>query len=372
MNRRRVVLAATLISTAAAMAIQFGFLPSDDRKGNVINSLSFPKPVPLAVLGDSDSHSYHDRILIPETSSKRGGKFGPTTWQWTEILARLRGRYVDQGEWGVRGTPVKVAETLDWLGWGGRAPRKEDYRFNFAVSGAECQELMLGYYRQAPRLLSLMDREPERWKNGIVSIRIGVNTIGLAPALDRFAKNGVTPEVRSEIQQCADWILQAVDLVRRSHPQTRFVLVGILDNSDWPPYFGRWITERERENISSALDVFDSALRTIADRDSRIVFFDDRAWFRRTWGERDENGKPAFRNVSLGGRATVTNNTQGDEPINAVVADGHAGVVWNALWAQQYVALLNSAFGLNIPAISTEEIARFVDPSGAFGLRPTP
>lgn len=375
MARRGTILSVTLISVAAAIAVLLSSFFFNHRKDQLLESPLIRSAVPLAVLGDSDSHSYHDQILISEKTTKglarRGGKFRPTTWQWTEILAQLRGRYIDQGDWGGWGTPVKIAETLDWVGWGGRAPRKQDYRFNFAVSAANCQDLMSGYYRQAPRLLSLMDRDPGRWKNGIVSIRIGVNTIGQIEALDRFAKDGVTPSVRMEILRCVDWIRQAVDLIRHSHPQTRFVLVGILDNVDWPPYFDRWIAVRERENIASTLDLFDSAMRSIARGDPRIAFFDDRAWFRRTWGGRDADGKPAYKYVSLGGHAIVT-NTAGDEPTNAVVADGHAGVVWNALWAQEYIALLNSAFGLNIPPITNEEIVRFVDPGGRFRLGSTP
>jgi len=254
---------------------------------------------------------------------------------------------------------------------GGRAPRKQDYRFNFAVSGAECSDLMTGYYRQAPRLLALMDRDPALWQSGVIAIRIGVNSIGMEPQLARFATVGATPAVRAEVNRCAAWVRQAVALLRSHHPRVRFVLVGILDNSDWPPLHDRWRSAREHRNITAVLDAFDDALRNMATDDPGIAFFDDRAWFRKYWGDRGPNGEPRYRTVNLGGRTSVA-NSQGDEPVNAVVADGHAGSVWNALWAKDYVALLNASFGLNISPLSSEEIAQFVDPAGRFGLRRTP
>lgn len=328
------------------------------------------KRIPLAVLGDSDSHSYHDDIRLTKASA-RGGEFRPTTWQWTEVMSRLRGRFVDQGEWGTWGTPIKIAEFLDWLGVGGRAPRKRDYRFNFAVSGAECSDLMTGYHRQAPRLLALMDRDPAFWESGVVSIRIGVNSIGLEPQLKRFAQEGATPAVRVEVEQCVAWIRQSVALLRSHHPHVKFVLVGILDNSDWPPLHDRWRSAREHQNITTVLDIFDDALRKMAAKDPGIVFFDDRAWFRKYWGDHGPNGELNYRKVNLGGRASVA-NTQGDAPTNAVVGDGHAGSVWNALWVKDYIELLNATWGLNIPPLSIEEIGRFVDPTGSFGLRHIP
>jgi hypothetical protein len=60
--------------------------------------------------------------------------------------------------------------------------------------------------------------------------------------------------------------------------------------------------------------------------------------------------------------------TEGDRPTHAVLADGHAGTAWNGLWARNLVDVLNRAFGLGIPQIRVEEIARLADPDGALGL----
>jgi hypothetical protein len=53
-----------------------------------------------------------DYIRIPRGSAKRGGARRPSTWQWTEIPARLRAG--------------------------------DDCRYNFAFSAAEARELIFG------------------------------------------------------------------------------------------------------------------------------------------------------------------------------------------------------------------------------------
>lgn len=323
----------------------------------------------LAVLGDSDSHSYHDYVLIPRVSGKRGGKWRDATWQWTELLARLRPGHVDQGAWGTWGTGPKIAEALDWIGWGGRAPRKQDFRYNFAFSGAEAHELMSGPYRQAPRLRSLLDGERGEWQGGIVVLRIGVNDIGQPPELERYAREGITAGVREDILRCARWMRQAVELLASAQSSLRFVLVGICDNSHLPSVAGRWRTPRERANIAAALDIFDEEVRNIALADPGRVFFDDRAWFARWWGGRDSEGHPAYRSVDLDGRRAVR-YASGDEPWNAILADEHAGSVWNGLWAADLVRLLNERFGLGIPPISLQEIAGLVAPGAAWNPGP--
>jgi hypothetical protein len=55
-------------------------------------------------------------------------------------------------------------------------------------------------------------------------------------------------------------------------------------------------------------------------------------------------------------------NSNGDEPHNALLADDHAGLVFNALWAQSLVARLREAFALPLTPIGDDELARFVLP----------
>lgn len=318
--------------------------------------------VPVGVLGDSDSHSFHDRFMFMPKTGHRGGVFHASTFQWTEVLARLRGDQLDLGDWGVWGTRPRLARLREWLGLPGRAPKKEDYLHNLALSGAECEQLMTGPYRQAPRLRALMDREPERWRRGVVVIRIGVNSFGKAESLDPLAKDPEAPAVRATITACVEQIKAAMALIHQGHPSTRFVLVGILNNADWPPYFERWQSPAAMANITTGLNAFDRSLKQLAAADSRLAFFDDRAWFAQRFGARDERGQPHYKTVRLATGFEVR-PTQGDHPSHFVLADGHAGVAWNALWAQSMVLTINTAFGLKIPPITDAEVARFV-PSG--------
>ena len=85
-------------------------------------SASTGERVPLAVVGDSDSHSYQDRLSFPEGTAKRGGRYRQTTLQWDEVLARLRGGQLDLGAWGEYGTCARVAGLGRPLGLLLRAP----------------------------------------------------------------------------------------------------------------------------------------------------------------------------------------------------------------------------------------------------------
>jgi hypothetical protein len=326
------------------------------RRANPPADASSPLP-PVAVLGDSDSHSYQDRISFAPAGGERGGEYRAITLQWTEVLARLRGDALDFGAWGTWGTSRIPAFVAKKLGIVVRKPRREDYRYNFAMSGAECSDLFDGW-QEVPALLKLMDGEPARWRHGIVIVRIGINTFGKLKSMEALARNPADAETIGRIDGCIDAYRRTVASIRARHPGTRFVLVGIFDNANWARYFERWQSPREIANIEQGLDRFDDALRAMAARDPLIAFFDDRAWFRARWGSRDANGRPAYRSVPFAGLDVV--NAEGNAPHNGVLLDGHAGLVWNTLWAQSMVRLLNERFGLGIREIGDAEAARFV------------
>jgi hypothetical protein len=171
--------------------------------------------VPIAVLGDSDSHAYQDWITFPDDGAERGGLQRATTLQWTEILARLRANEIDPdswGEWGLRG---RWATPLGWLGVDRRSPRKQDHEFNDAWSGARCADLVDGPGRQAPRLAARVAVQPEAWRTGVV-VRMGSDAN------------------RRRVDAC----LASIDLALRQladvQPELRIPLVGVLDNVDWP------------------------------------------------------------------------------------------------------------------------------------------
>ena len=326
-----------------------------------------PARIRFAVLGDSDNQSYHDSLMLGDPGM-RGGPWRATTWQWTEVLARLRGDQIDFGTWGAWGTSKYRALFDEAIGFPARTPPKDDYRYNFAVSGAPCSQLLGLPLREANRLVYLMDTEPQAWKGGIVLIRIGVNDIGQHDVLDELSRDSSASRPVALTHACLKAIGDTVALIRKHHPDTYVVLVGVLSNADWSVEFNNWQSAKEIANIDAGMDRFDNGLRKLAAADRHVFFLDDRAWFRSLWGERDEHGRPIYKTVHLSPGWAVTNSS-GDDPHNSVLSDDHAGVVWNTLWAQHLVTSLNTAFGLSLKPITDAEVIGFLQPSFTPGSR---
>jgi hypothetical protein len=354
---------ARLVAGALALALAAGALTLGLWSDGMPHDTT-PRPssnaIPFAVLGDSNSHSYQDNAWFPADTTERGGRLRSRTFQWIEVLARLRGQQLDPGPWVRWGRPGVVALAREWMGLpGGRAPQKEDYLYNFANSGAACKNLMNGRFRQVPRLVALMDQAPARWARGVVVIRIGLNN--WSGLLDLQASDPNAPELREATAHCAGEIGAAVRRIHASHPGTRILLVGIGNEADDPANFERWQSAAETRNIRTALDGFNAAIRQLAEGDARLAYFDDLAWFQSHWGSRNAEGKPDYKTVEIGPELRVT-NTIGDDPRNALLADLHPGLVWNALWAKALVARLHEAFGLPLTPIGDEELRRFLEP----------
>ena len=220
-----------------------------------------------------------------------------------------------------------------------------------------------------PGLLAEMARDPKGWKDvpSVVLIRIGINSLGKREDLQAFAKTGADADNLARVQACADQVAQAVSALKARDPALDIILVGILNNVDWPPLHASFRNAQELTNIAAVLDAYDQRLRQIAESTKGVHFFDDRAFFRHWFGARETDGQPAYKHVKLFGKREV-GVTQGDEPWNAVIGDGHAGTVWNGLWAAAMVDEFNRIKGLDIPPIRPVEIAHAADPDGRFGL----
>lgn len=362
-----------LISPPAPMAdVQASNTTLPDKSGTSMTDPSGERRsmLTLAVLGDSDSHSYHDSVMLGYGKPlARGGHLQANTWQWTEILTRLRGQQIDLGEVGTWGRSTILSRALGVFGVRTRAPRKQDYRYNFAISGAGCHALADSANAQVDALIETMRADPRRWRDAVVLIRIGINDLGTELRLAGYADSGLDATATVQVDRCVEAVRQAVLRIRAEQAETGIILVGILNNVDWPRLHRRWRDRAQLDRIRQVMDAYDSGLQAIAAGDSRIVFHDDRAWFAALWGSRDSNGMPAYRAVSFGGVNSVT-LSEGDEPVNAVIADGHAGTIWNGLWARQVVRILNRTFGCSIQEISDAEIIHIADPQGRFGLLP--
>jgi hypothetical protein len=202
-----------------------------------------------------------------------------------------------------------------------------------------------------------MDRDPGRWRSGVIVIRI-VNNDWEA-VLDEQVRDPQASAVRAVATHCVEQIAAAIDLIHAAHPLTRILLVGAGNEADAPSAFDKYRSPVAVTNIQAALDSFNTELRELARSDGRIAFFDLGAWFQSLWGTRTAHGAPAYRTISIGKTLRVT-NTMGDEPNNAVLGDDHGGLVWNALWAQSLVMFLRESFDLPLTPISDEEVVRAV------------
>lgn len=314
-----------------------------------------PGAIPVGILGDSDSTSYQGHAGQTRDDGPWGSALRASLLQWPEVLARMRGEAVDLGEWAQWGVPrwLSMTRVRDGLGLRWRAPRKVDYRHNLAWA-SRCQDVLSG---QAPRLVDILDEAPADWARGVVIIRIGVNDFG-KESLYELARDPQAAGPATIIGQCLEDIRQTVQLIRTRHAQTRIVLVGIFNNAHWEPLHHEFQSPQELRNIDIGLDIFDNGLRDMALNDPGIAFFDDRAWFDRHWGGRDAEGRPAYRTLKIAG--LEVSNSKGDSLDHAVLANGHAGLVWNTMWTQDLVELLRQQFDLPIKAISDAEVERFI------------
>jgi hypothetical protein len=323
-------------------------------------------PIRVAVLGDSDSHAYNDRV----NGVRRGGEYYLCTYQWTDILSDLRAEDFDFGEKGIWGTRRRYAIMKEWLGLESSTPRKYDYRYNYALSGLGCSSLLTEWPEQARWAIDQIKGDQSHWDNGIVVIKIGINDLGQLHHLEEYAKTGLTPDVRQRVKACINYIATAVKRIRKASTTVHIVLYGIMDNSKFPLPSEVSFDPKQLEMIRSVLDLFDTGLRELAERDSNTVVVDDRIWVDHYWPNVGIAPNLNLTQVFLGGSIGVS-NTKGDHPRNIMLQDGHAGTISNGLWSRELIHRLNDSFGYGISPLLDGEIAALADPDGVLGIAPS-
>jgi len=309
--------------------------------------------MPVAILGDSDSHSYRDQV----NGIERGGEFHLVTHNWPGIWVQLRGSEVFLGDCFRFGTRMQFARLLEWFGLSTRSPRKMDFEFNYSVSGLKCESLTSAWPFQGFWLLSEIDRDAEFWKRGLVIIRIGVNDLGQRDHLERWAQTGLDQYATERVAQCVNAI-SGITTRLLERTSVKVAIVGIAHDYNWPDSFELWQFDPHILNISEVLGEFDERLAQLADESARVAFIDDIMWFRRRFGDR-RTGDLRFE-FSLSDTIQIR-NAQGDHPYNLILEDGHAGTVGNALWLASLVDGLNREFGLGLTSIRDEEIVGLID-----------
>ena len=302
--------------------------------------------LPVAVLGDSDSHSYHDAL----NGIGRGGAGNPKTFNWLEAWARLRPDEIDPGPVVAAGDPRLLARAKSLFGVPTRTPRKLDYLYNYAWSGARCDSLMEAWPEQGARLLTRLGSEPARWRDGLIVIRIGVNDFGQAEHLRAWsaAPAAAVPVV----DKCLAAIGRTVAAIRK-RSSVRIALVGVAHDYNAPFAGEEAAPTHAIAQVEGVLARFDAGLQALATRDPRIAYIDDVSWFEARYGSR--------RFASLAPATTVADlvvqNQTGDDPQSLHTADGHPGTVASGLFLQHLVRGLNVRFGWDLSVPSDEEIA---------------
>lgn len=74
-------------------------------------------------------------------------------------------------------------------------------------------------------------------------------------------------------------------------------------------------------------------------------------------------GRPAYRDAVPADGILVA-LSEGDAPSNAVLADGHAGLAWNAMWAASLLEAIRARWNAGPPPISREEIGTLIRKPG--------
>lgn len=309
------------------------------------------RATPVAVLGDSDSHSYHDAL----NGVARGGTNNAATFNWLEVWTRLRPGDINPGPFVASGERRFAARAMSFLGAPTRAPRKRDYLYNYAWSGARCASLREEWPEQARWLLARLRSEPARWKDGLVVIRIGINDFGQAEHLKAWARDPAA--AAPHVDACLASIAATVAAIRKAST-VHIALIGVARDYDAPFAGPEVLPDAAVPAVETVLQRFDDGLAAIAVGDARIAFVGDVAWFEVRYGaRRDGTLAPSARIAGV-----EVFNLAGNDASRLHTKDGHAGTVASGLFVQYLINDLNGEFGWTWTAPTDEEIIALAQP----------
>jgi len=311
--------------------------------------------IPIAVLGDSDSHSYRDGY----NNKSRGGDYHSVTFNWPALWDRFRPQEVHLGANGIWGTHYRIARVKHWLGLTGRAPKKLDYEYNYAVSGLRCESLLQDWPYQARWLIKRLENDSEQWQNGVVVIRIGVNNLGSTKQLVRWGNTGLDDYAKEVVNTCVSQISDAIEQILASHRSVKIALLGMCRACNITDTYTVWPNLSQIDKRNTVLGSFDQKLITFAKHQDRVLFIDDVQWLIKRYGDR--HNEPIKFETTLADKTKIISQ-QGDHPSNLILADYHAGTVYNALWLNNLIDQLNIGYQLHLSPLSEEEIYSAIKP----------
>lgn len=279
----------------------------------------------IGILGDSTVDEYRG-------SDNRGGEYAEHTFNWLELLVRLRN--FDAGQW------------EDWP-----EPRRTGYEYNWARSAATARSLLddgqhTGLAEQVSE--GLID---------VVVVSVGVNDFAIFnDEYEAVYSGDITAETLDQkINDLISDYTTAVDtiLAARDIP---VIVSTIPDQSLTPSVMGdvRFSDPSRRQIVSDAIRRVNEGIIAMAnERDLPYLDFD--AMYLSLL--------PLIEKGFTIEGSTINLFARGDDPHNGVLSDGiHPGTVVEGIVANTYLELINKALNLNIPLLTDAEIA------GAAGL----
>lgn len=279
-------------------------------------------PVPfiaLGIMGDSGSDEYR-------ANDNRGGTYRDTTFNWAELLQRFRN--INIGEWGTRAEP-----------------RRTGYEYNWARSSALSDDLIsTGQHTGLASQIA----------NGLVShVYIQIGTNDFSPwngTYEAIYENTITPtQLENKISGIVSNILLAIDTVQSAGP-VNVVMATLMDRGNTPKFLNDFPDPAKRQRVTDVITEINTRLK--AGALSRGVAVADLFNISNYISSRiDQNG---YLNV---GGELISMVTVGNEPHNVILGDNeHAGTVFSGIFANFISAAFNSAFNLNIPEFTDNEI----------------
>jgi hypothetical protein len=290
----------------------------------------------IGVLGDSNSDEYR-------ADDNRGGTYASTTFNWVEILQRLRD--VDVGAWGSRAEP-----------------RRTGYEYNWARSGAKAGDL--------PAQQVGLAQQVRDGKVQYVILHVGANDFHPASTYRDVYDGTVSgAALQQKINSIIASIRSAIDAVETAG--AKVVVTSVPDAGLTPAYQITYPDAARRKVVTDAINVINSALSSDAAADANLVYSDLNVFYQQLSARID-----AEVNVVVGGEK-IAMLTRGNEPHHVQLDDvsGHPGTVMSALMANGiFLAALSQGFGAVVTPLTDQEMLCIANiaAAGSCPKRPNP
>lgn len=275
----------------------------------------------IGILGDSTVDEYRG-------TDNRGGEYADGTYNWLELLVRLRS--FDAGQWG------------DWP-----EPRRTGYEYNWARSAATARSLL-----EDGQHTGLAEQVSEGLID-VVVVSVGVNDFAIfndeyeavySGAITGDALDQKVTDLIADYTTAVDTIIAARDIP--------VIVSTIPDQSLTPSVMSdqRFSDPDRRQIVSDAIRRVNEGIVAMAnERDLPYLDFD--AMYLSLL--------PLIQKGFTIEGSTINMFAKGDDPHNGVLSDGiHPGTVVEGIVANTYLELINKALNLDIPSLTDTEIAR--------------